>query len=140
MFLPVCNRLDLLRYSHRLCPLKHLLGLGQVRSTKLRCFLIIIIMLQSLSTLADVHQYHQADDQQQAVAEYTDEIQISSLDTLVSDALDCNHCCHCHCVTASFIPPSDIITGVYKHANASYSYHPNYSSQISNSLYRPPIA
>ncbi|MFT6551330.1 MAG: hypothetical protein ACJA1I_001370 [Zhongshania marina] len=140
MYLPVCNRLDLLGYSHRLCPLKHLQGLGQVRSTKLRCFLIIIIMLQSLSALADMHQYHQADDQHQAVAEHIHQLDLSSLDSSVSDSLDCHHCCHCHGVTASVIPPSDMIAGVYKHANARYSYHPHYSSQISNSLYRPPIA
>ena len=37
-------------------------------------------MLQSLSALADMHQYHQADDQHQAVAEHIHQLDLSNLD------------------------------------------------------------
>ncbi|MBQ0758909.1 hypothetical protein [Zhongshania sp.] len=111
-----------------------------MRSASIRIFLAIVILLQSFAAVADAHQFHQANDQHEAISEH-----LHALDTVdaveqQSDLLDCHHCCHCHGMTTSVVPPSHAHMGLFGKPAPKFDALTQYPTQVSSSLYRPPIA
>ncbi|MCG8314314.1 MAG: hypothetical protein MI976_13990 [Pseudomonadales bacterium] len=64
----------------------------------LNCMLVILIVLQSVVALADIHQYHQEADSHVSFDDHAHEdIRPSNHAKDITDPQsDCHHCCHCH--------------------------------------------
>jgi len=117
-----------------------------VRQAYVRSFLAIIILLQSFVAVADAHQFHQSDNQHEITSEHvhaqatlvvTDTVDQSSD---CRDCRDCHHCCHCHSKVSSALTTSfDGGFLVSKPAKIA-TFSIQYSSEVSPSLFRPPIA
>ncbi len=109
--------------------------------------LVILVAMQSVLAVADVHQIHQADA---AHLEFAGDDGLASVsdDGTASDsvepnqptntALDCQHCCHCHSPQVNFLsdicPNSAYDSGRQPLADLSGSVPSSHPS----SLYRPP--
>jgi hypothetical protein len=109
--------------------------------------LMILIAVQSVLAVADIHQIHQSD---QGHLEFSsdDKLPATKIDEAFStsveltqtpaNALDCQHCCHCH---GSHV---NLLSNIYSQISF---YHKNpylaalrvaAPSSQSSSLYRPP--
>ena len=116
----------------------------------LTCLLALLIALQSVAAMADVHQLHQFGTEH---LEFDHSHQSSATDTQNDNLLakqtpdqsgqsvyDCHHCCHCHG------HGSVVLTGAASHLanlfseNGQADYQANLTSGIPPSLFRPPIA
>lgn len=116
----------------------------------LTCLLALLIALQSVAAMADIHQLRQSgtvhlefDHSHQSTA--TDTQNDYLLAELTPDqpgqsVYDCQHCCHCHG------HGSVVLIGAASHLadlfseNRQADYQANLTSGISCSLFRPPIA
>ena len=111
-----------------------------------RWFMMVIalmIALQSVAAIADVHQFHQSGSQH---LEFDHSHQPSDTDNgkqLVKQSPDqpghdCHHCCHCHGHA------SVVLAGLSSHFAFSGTELANYQahlpSTIPTPLFRPPIA
>lgn len=108
----------------------------------------LVIALQSVAVVADVHQFHQSGTQHlefKHLQQPTDTDNDSQLSTQAPDkpgqpVYDCHHCCHCHGHGAG------ALTGTALHLVALFSgkgqgdYQSSFTSAIPASLFRPPIA
>ncbi len=111
-------------------------------------FMVILIAMQSVAALADIHQIHQSQ-----IEHFNPETQNTSHDTaeFVDDilqdkyqtnflAFDCNHCCHCHGVTYLFLPGNSYQNSLlFQLSNNPVNYQPQYSSFIASPDNPPPI-
>ncbi|EDY86754.1 conserved hypothetical protein [gamma proteobacterium HTCC5015] len=116
----------------------------------LTCLLALLIALQSVAAMADVHQLHQSGTEH---LEFDHSHQSTATDTHNDNLLakqtpdqpgqsvyDCHHCCHCdgH--------GSVVLIGATSHLadlfseNGQADYQANLTSGIPPSLFRPPIA
>lgn len=110
--------------------------------------LLVLIALQSLTAMADVHPIDYSDSTPFS-SDYTDGSSLGMLvdSSTVTDPADQNappddlfHChhhgCHCHVYLSSHLPQSD-----YLHKQSLHNdYHAVIPVAPSSSLYRPPIA
>lgn len=119
----------------------------------LRLTLLVLVVFQSITVIADAHQFYQSSAQYLPVfdhAHYDDVTNDDLTQNVINNnaaqisvpnhtdqAVDCDHCCHCH---SAAIPLS--ILGVATHK--PYAANPVYKLQFTlnhpSSLYRPPIA
>lgn len=116
----------------------------------LTCLLALLIALQSVAAMADVHQLHQSGTEH---LEFDHSHQSTATDTHNDNLLakqtpdqpgqsvyDCHHCCHCH------DHGSVVLIGATSHLadlfseNGQADYQANLTSGIPPSLFRPPIA
>lgn len=116
----------------------------------LTCLLALLIALQSVAAMADVHQLHQSGTEH---LEFDHSHQSTATDTHNDNLLakqtpdqpgqsvyDCHHYCHCHG------HGSVVLIGATSHLadlfseNGQADYQANLTSGIPPSLFRPPIA
>ena len=116
----------------------------------LTCLLALLIALQSVAAMADVHQLHQSGTEH---LEFDHSHQSTATDTHNDNLLakqtpdqpgqsvyDSHHCCHCHG------HGSVVLIGATSHLadlfseNGQADYQANLTSGIPPSLFRPPIA
>lgn len=116
----------------------------------LTCLLALLIAVQSVTAMADVHKFHQSGTEhvefnhshQSTASDTQNDSQLAkqAADPLSQSAYDCHHCCHCH-GHGSFV-----LTEVASHLTVLFSesgqvgYQANLTSVIPPSLFRPPIA
>ena len=116
----------------------------------LTCLLALLIALQSVAAMADVHQLHQSgtehlefDHSHQSTATDTHNDNLlakQTPDQRGQSVYDCHHCCHCHG------HGSVVLIGATSHLadlfseNGQADYQANLTSGIPPSLFRPPIA
>ena len=113
----------------------------------LSLLLTVMIVLQSVSAVADVHQFHQTDSQhhefehEHPVKPDTQELYVENSEVSSSTLEhDCHHCCHCHSTSNIYLVfGKDALT-----LSAVSQQLPDYSSSpvffsLKPSL-RPPIA
>jgi hypothetical protein len=123
-----------------------------VQRTSIRLFLAIVILLQSFAAIADVHRFHQTTSQHEAITQHEEVAPHGASTELthapvqrglaepLTNSLDCQHCCHCHGVTTSVLPPSDLNFGVSPQSTTKFNVVIQQPRKVSSSLYRPPIA
>lgn len=116
----------------------------------LTCLLALLIAVQSVTAMADVHKFHQSGTEhvefnhshQSTASDTQNDSQLAkqAADPLSQSAYDCHHCCHCHG------HGSVILAGAASHVAALFSgngqadFQANLTSGIPPSLFRPPIA
>lgn len=114
------------------------------------CFLAILIALQSVVAVADVHKFHQSGAQHLSFEhEHQGDAQASLADMDKSPAEskdraiyqpDCHHCCHCHGSSHIFlISRQDVSASLYQRGAIS-DYRSRYHSHIGFPENPPPIA
>lgn len=115
-----------------------------------RLILVLILALQSVIAVADVHQLHQRGPTHQALDVGQPSLAVSSLDAGdedVSAGLQkgtsssnhaCSHCCHCHGsmpYLTGHVPGFDNLSNALNSASFSISF----VSWLSTPAFRPPI-
>ncbi|WP_269618221.1 hypothetical protein [Zhongshania sp. BJYM1] len=112
-----------------------------MRSASIRLLLTVVMLLQSLAAVADVHQFHQSSDQHEVVSVHLDTLEaVDDVSEQHTDSLDCHHCCHCHGMTSSVLPASQSHIGNFANPAIKFNSVTQTPTKLSTSLYRPPIA
>lgn len=111
-----------------------------MQSASIRLFLTIVILLQSFAAVADVHQFHQSNDQHEAISAHLDTLERVDAIEQHNDSLDCHHCCHCHGMTSTVVPASQNHMGMFDNPAVKFKLKTQHPTKLSSSLYRPPIA
>lgn len=108
----------------------------------LRLALIFLVLLQSFVVVADAHKLHQSSNEHQTTFDHVgdDAGDVVTASTSTSNALDCQHCCHCHSSMGSLLPASIPSLGLNKPHYSVHAYPHQLPSKMPSSLYRPPIA
>ncbi len=106
--------------------------------------LIAIILLQSVATVADVHQSHQSGAEHVSFEHEHDEHGHSytpgeAIDHTQSQELDCHHCCHCHGIVHLYLLNSHTIPKQPKVATFNDLLVPSDPTTRAETLLRPPI-
>jgi len=109
-----------------------------VRKAYVRSFLAIIILLQSFVAVADAHQFHQSGNQHETIAEHVHDQATDSADQ-TNDSRDCHHCCHCHSKVSSALPAAFGCGFLVNKQPKMFAFSIQYSSEVTPSLFRPPI-
>ncbi len=68
--------------------------------------LVILIALQSVMAVADMHPEHQADSHEHASAASLAHADNMQTEQELSSGVDCQHCCHCQSSQSIFLPPA----------------------------------
>ena len=110
----------------------------------LRAFLMLMVILQSVIAVADVHQFHQQSFSYQILELDQSDNNPESVSTSASkdgtsgSIHPCAHCCHCHGMMpalsglAPFLPDFDKTLSLSKHSFLNKSW-------LSSPDFRPPI-
>tara|TARA_R110001599_G_scaffold271093_1_gene472043 strand:- start:187 stop:501 length:315 start_codon:yes stop_codon:yes gene_type:complete len=102
--------------------------------------MISLLLLQSFATLADVHQFHQADNQHQIITEQLqDNDQLKLSEKQSNTDIGCQHCCHCHGSIHFALPTNAEPPWPNRVGSEVTAYSHFYSPDISAHHYRPPI-
>lgn len=120
--------------------------------TLLTQILLTMMLLQSISTLADIHQSHQLGTEHLAFEEHNhDQNDGADSNNVISgkiisdknvpvDQYDCHHCCHCHSIHITFMVGTDTLVSL----PAVPCFLPDtgiqFVSAIPTSRFRPPRA
>ncbi len=105
--------------------------------------LIVLIAMQSVMAVADVHLEHQSDaphSEGNFLLDVDTSTELESSDSTSSTAIDCQHCCHCH--SPQFNPISTlfsaaILTDAEKHVIDLNNAAP---FSLASQLFKPPRA
>jgi len=105
----------------------------------------LMIALQSVAAIADMHQSHQSDtphlefghSHQPSDAENGHQLVKQSPKQPGQPHNDCHHCCHGH---ASAVPAGSLYHFAIFSGTELADYHAHLTSTIPTSLFRPPIA
>ncbi len=112
--------------------------------------MIILIALQSVGAMADVHSAHQSGmehltfehehEHEHAQPHSSPDAHPEAASLTDASQYDCHHCCHCHGAHFSFIASYVHSASLYGRS-LQHSYHQPLSlTQQVQSLYRPPRA
>lgn len=111
----------------------------------LMCLLASMIALQSLNSVADVHQLHQSGAEHVEFDHSHQPTDVEGDNQLTKDTpekpnqslYDCHHCCHCHGFVALTGATARLAT--FFSGKQQFDYLTNLISAIPPSLFRPPI-
>ena len=112
----------------------------------LSSLLAILIALQSIVAVADVHQLHQSDnkhiniDIDHHVLDMQTESQGDTLNTDSADVADCQHCCHCHGVCHPFMSSGQIVLEAIASGSMLSLYQSSSTSHQASPENPPPIS
>lgn len=112
------------------------------------CLLAVLIALQSMTAVADVHQFHQSGTQhlefnhshQPTDIQDNNKLAKQAPDKPAQSPYDCHHCCHCHGHGSVILAGADLHVGTLFSGKGQAEYHVNLTSGVPPSLFRPPIA
>ena len=105
--------------------------------------LTILIALQSVIAVADVHQFHQSDAEHISIGQEQDASAVlqNGLNGTDSGAsADCQHCCHCHGVCHPFMSFAQASLELFVPSIALPAYHFSSSSHQASPDNPPPIS
>ncbi|WP_185234122.1 hypothetical protein [Teredinibacter franksiae] len=107
---------------------------------RLTYLFVILIVLQSLSAVADSHQYHQTDNSHFTSTYEHDAEKHAQPSNAAATEADCQHCCHCHGLAQVYVThqPGRFITTERLNSHARYIC--GYSSVFAAPDNPPPIA
>ena len=108
--------------------------------------LAVLIALQSVIAVADVHQLHQSDNQhigiylEHQVPEAQFEFGDSAANNDVVALDDCQHCCHCHGVCHPFVSTAQIVLEAIASGSILSLYQSSSPSHQASPDNPPPIS
>ncbi|MFL0799434.1 MAG: hypothetical protein K6L81_03325 [Agarilytica sp.] len=107
--------------------------------------LVILVTLQSIATFADAYEFHQSNKERLSFNDVSlnseaPEPTINKTELLEEQERDCNHCCQCHGHGCPAILVRSLNFTLQKTRSDISTYRENTSSEIINSLLRPPIS
>ncbi len=97
--------------------------------------LILLIALQSVMAVADIHPEHQVDNHQHADTAVPLHADSSETEQELSSGVDCQHCCHCQSAQTLYIPPA--LPGSEARINL---VRPSSPIALTSQLFKPPRA
>jgi|GEM_PF-473218 len=111
----------------------------------LTTMLVILIALQSVVAIADVHQTHQTGTQhleydQDHRSHSASEKQTFEKDSNAVSEYDCHHCCHCHGMAHFFLPSQNNSLDTPSSEQRILDFRLKYPSAFVTPDLRPPIA
>jgi len=97
--------------------------------------LILLIALQSVMAVADIHPEHQADSHEHTSAASLAHADNMQTEQELSSGVDCQHCCHCQSPQSVFLPPA--LPGSEARINLLRQSNP---IALTSQLFKPPRA
>ncbi|MGH1484759.1 MAG: hypothetical protein ACRBCI_00985 [Cellvibrionaceae bacterium] len=111
--------------------------------------LTVLIALQSVVAMADVHDFNQSGSEHLAfdhshhvvdTQNYSHQSTQQIPDKHSQLAYDCSHCCHCHGHTSMVLTGTTLQVAALSLESAPTDFQANLISSFPPSLFRPPIA